>query len=60
MHFICAQTGQFTLGSKLVWLHTAQLIGRLSSPSQKVEKRSHPFRLCFELHLGIHVHHEKY
>ena len=38
----------------------AQLIGRLFSPSQKVKKLSHPFRLCFELGLGVHVHHAKY
>ena len=37
-----------------------QLIGRLFNPSQKVKKLSHPFRLCFELRLGIHVHHAKY
>ena len=30
-----------------------QLIGRLFSPSQKVKKLSHPFRLCFELGFGI-------
>ena len=38
----------------------AQIIGRLFSPSQKVKKLSHPFRLCFELSLGVHVHHAKY
>ena len=30
-----------------------QLIGRLSSPSQKLKKWTHPFRLCFELGIGI-------
>ena len=37
-----------------------QLIGRIFSPSQKLKKLSHPFWLCFELGLGIHVHHAKY
>ena len=37
-----------------------QLLGRLFSPSQKLKKWTHPFRLCFELGLGIHVHHAKY
>jgi hypothetical protein len=30
-----------------------QLIGRLFSPSQKSKKLSHPFRVCFELDMGI-------
>ena len=38
-----------------------QLIGRLFSPSQKLKKWTHPFRLCFELGMGIAVfHHTKY
>ena len=45
---------------KLETPQPTQIIGRLFSPSQKVKKLSHPFRLCFELSLGIHVHHAKY
>ena len=30
-----------------------QVIGRLFSPSQKLKKWTHPFRLCFELGMGI-------
>ena len=37
-----------------------QLIGRLFSPSQKMKKLTHPFRLRFELGLGTHVYHAKY
>ena len=38
----------------------SQVSGSLFAPSQKVKKLSHPFRLCFELGLGIYVHHAKY
>ena len=31
----------------------AQVPGSLFSPSQKRQKLSHPFRLCFELGMGI-------
>ena len=37
------------------WVNVPKLIGRLFSPSQKLKKLSHPFRLCFELGLGIHT-----
>ena len=51
----------FGYGRKSVMtLPHPQLIGKLFSPSQKVKKLSHPFRLCFELGLGVHVHHAKY
>ena len=34
-------------------LKITQLIGRLFSPSQKSKKLSHPFRVCFQLGMGI-------
>ena len=41
--------------SKLVnpFLNPTQVPGRLFSPSQKWQKLSHPFRVCFELGMGI-------
>ena len=39
----------------MVQLLTPQLIGRLFSPSQKLKKWTHPFRLCFELGMGIYA-----
>jgi hypothetical protein len=50
----------FVLGAKpvpskeFVLLYApSQLPGRLSSPSQKMKKLSHPFSVCFELGIGI-------
>jgi hypothetical protein len=34
-------------------VHSTQLPGSIFSPSQKRQKLSHPFWLCFELGMGI-------
>ena len=45
--------GKFTHFKLPIEFNLTQLIGRLSSPSQKRKKLSHPFRVCFELGMDI-------